>query len=166
MVNEIKGGSKGESADYLLYETGDKKDCIQYVPVVSKFKLSKQSKRNKTGKEEEVVTSRPSCSHIVIAGRAYSRDEEREIMKHFNEHGSKSYGVSSSFVPFEGRDDIQDADRRVADLLKSMFTSYLPKEKPVVKEQSAESDDGAGLPDNDSDEEEEAKSVDSVDSIF
>ena len=51
MVNEIKGGSKGESADYLLYETGDKKDCIQYVPVVSKFKLSKQSKRNKTGKE-------------------------------------------------------------------------------------------------------------------
>lgn len=22
--NEIKGGSKGESADYLLYETGDK----------------------------------------------------------------------------------------------------------------------------------------------
>lgn len=41
-----------------------------------------------------------------MAGRAYSRDEEKVIEKSFAEHGSKSYGVSSSFVPFEGRDDI------------------------------------------------------------
>ena len=41
--SEIKGGSKGESADYLLYDAGNDA-CLQYIPVVTKFKLAKRRK--------------------------------------------------------------------------------------------------------------------------
>lgn len=123
--NEIKGGTKGESADYLLYDvTGDQ---IQYVPVVNKFKLYK---RRKTSLVDDGMPARSdTASHIVMAGRAYSRDEEKQITDTFTRHGGSSYRGSSTFVPFEGRDDIQDADRRVADLLKGMFTHHLPRVK-------------------------------------
>ena len=35
--NEMKGGTKGESADYLLHDAGGSQ--MQYVPVINKFKL-------------------------------------------------------------------------------------------------------------------------------
>ena len=39
---EMKGGSKGENADYLLYDTGN--DVLQLVPITSKLKLNKKRK--------------------------------------------------------------------------------------------------------------------------
>ena len=43
LYNETRGGTKGEPADYLLYDTGSN-DCLQYVPIVTKFKLFKKRK--------------------------------------------------------------------------------------------------------------------------
>ena len=50
-------------------------------------------------------------------------------------------------MPFEGAEDIKDADRRVADLLKEMFSQHLPRveieeQEPLKDEQS---DDGQDL---------------------
>ena len=44
-LSEIKGGSKGETADYLLYDTG-RGDTLQFVPVTSKIRLHKKRKAN------------------------------------------------------------------------------------------------------------------------
>ena len=101
--NEIKGGSKGESADYLLYDVGGSAQ-IQYVPVVNKFKLYKRRKINLA--DENAIVGSETASHIVLAGRAYNRDEEKQIADKFSKHGNSTYRASASFVPFEGRDDI------------------------------------------------------------
>lgn len=116
---ESKGGSKGEQADYLLYDNGE---SLQFVPVTSKIKLNK--KRHAQAVEDAV---RQETSHIVLAARAYSREEERQISQTLAKNGSVEYGVDSSMVPFEGRNDIQLADKRVADMLKEMFRQHLPK---------------------------------------
>jgi len=105
------------------------------VPVVTKFKLFKKRKAavvatNNTQEnnvQEAPPTNRPDISHIVLAGRAYSRDEEKQILNTFGRHSSTDYRVNPSFVPFESKEDVQDADRRVADLLKEIFSLHLPK---------------------------------------
>ena len=99
--NEVRGGSKGESADYLLYQTGND-SCIQYVPVVSKFKLLKRRKTSLADEEK----GKPETSHIVMAGRAYSKDEEKQIGALFAKYGTTNYKVSPDFLPFEGKSDL------------------------------------------------------------
>ena len=44
-LTEIKGGSKGETADYLLYDTGNN-NSLQFVPITSKMRLHKKRKVN------------------------------------------------------------------------------------------------------------------------
>ena len=48
------------------------------------------------------------------------------------------YQVASDMVPFEGKDDVKLADRRVAELLKEIFRPYLPK---VEYQQDADDDE-------------------------
>ena len=62
-----------------------------------------------------------------MAGRAFSRDEEKQIQDQFTRNGTNTYKVSSNFVPFEGKADLQDADRFVSDLLKDIFQRHLPR---------------------------------------
>jgi len=93
--NEIKGGSKGESADYLLFDTGSG-TTLQYVPVQSKIKLFKKRKVT----VEEAAPSRPDITHIIVAGRAYSKDEEKQIGASFARNGCTSYKVNPTLVPF------------------------------------------------------------------
>ena len=50
--------------------------------------------------------------------------------------------VTSSMTPFEGKEDVQVADRRVADLLKEMFRHHLPKVEEL-DEGDAEMHEGA-----------------------
>ena len=71
-----------------------------------------------------------------MASRGYSRDEERNIEKMFARDGMKGWSVDASMVPFEGKNDIRDADRRVADILKELFRHHLPKPE-VVDEDDA-----------------------------
>lgn len=50
--------------------------------------------------------------------------------------------MTSSMTPFEGKEDVQVADRRVADLLKEMFRHHLPKVEEL-DEGDAEMHEGA-----------------------
>ena len=84
---ELRGGTKGESADYLLYDNGSG-DQLQYLPVTSKIKLLKRRKTSLHNENEAVYHQRdqggPSksdtqVSYIVMAGRALSRPESDQV---------------------------------------------------------------------------------------
>ena len=76
--NEIRGGMKGEPADYLLYDTG-RGDALQFLPITSRVKLNKKRKMSAAFDEAggAVPANRPDITHIVMAARAYSKDEEK-----------------------------------------------------------------------------------------
>ena len=42
-MTETMGGSKGEQADYLLYDTGEG-NTLQFLPITSKIRLNKTRK--------------------------------------------------------------------------------------------------------------------------
>ncbi len=48
-------------------------------------------------------------------------------MNTFTRNSTSDYRLHPSIVPFESKEDVQDADRRVADLLKEIFSLHLPK---------------------------------------
>lgn len=120
---EMKGGSKGEAADYLLYDTGSK---LQFVPITSRIKLNKTRKTNVNAGEAEQQTKN-EISHIVMASRAYSTDETRELGRMFLAQGDNQYKMLGSIAAFKSKDDVQETDRKVADVLKEMFRHHLPK---------------------------------------
>ena len=78
-----------------------------------------------------MTQAKPDVTHIVMASRGYSRDEERNIEKMFARDGMKGWSVDASMVQFEGKADIRDADRRVAEKLKELFSHHLPKPEVV-----------------------------------
>ena len=93
-----------------------------------------------SGYQLAMATShRPDISHIVLASRAYSKDEEKQINRMFARLSSgqtvngivggdivTKYEVAADMTPFEGKDDVSLADRRSADLLKEIFRQHLP----------------------------------------
>jgi len=81
----------------------------------------------------------------VMAARAYSKDEEKQFNDLFGRYGTQRYRVAQSMTPFEGRDDLKDADRRVADLLKEMFRHHMPK----LPEPTSMDEDGDDFNDKD-----------------
>ena len=72
------------------------------MPVVSKFKLLKRRKTSLADEEK----GKPETSHIVMAGRAYSKDEEKQIGDLFGKYGTTNYKVNPNFLPFEGKADL------------------------------------------------------------
>ncbi len=48
-------------------------------------------------------------------------------MNTFARNSTSDYRLHPSIVPFESKEDVQDADRRVADILKEIFSLHLPK---------------------------------------
>ena len=74
--NEITGGMKGEPADYLLYDTG-RGDSLSFLPITSRVKLNKKRKMSAAFDEAGGAATRPDITHIVMAARAYSKDEEK-----------------------------------------------------------------------------------------
>ena len=83
------------------------------------------------------TTAGSVVSHIVLASRAYSRDEEKKMSQAFARLASgqtakddkvlSKYRVAESMVPFEGRDDVKRADKVVSEKLKEIFKPHLPK---------------------------------------
>ena len=70
---------KGETADYLLYDPGTG-NTMQYVPITSKLKLNKKRKASAVGGDDQMpAKSKSDISHIVMASRAYSKDESKVI---------------------------------------------------------------------------------------
>ena len=122
--HEIKGGAKGEIADYLLYDNGGG-NTLQFVPVTSKIKLNKRRKYSAVYENEPV--NRNENSYIVLAARAYSKDEQDQFNKLLHSYGNKKYRVSDKITPFASKDELTRADKGVADLLKEMFRHHLPK---------------------------------------
>ena len=77
------------------------------------------------------------ASHIVIAARAYSKGEEKQINESFTKQGHANYRVSPSMALF---DSVKEADLDACELLKEMFADHLPKmpePEPVVDEEMA-----------------------------
>ena len=105
--SELKGGSKGEAADYLLYDTGSK---MQLVPITSRIKLNKTRKTNAVA-QNETEQAKDEISHIVMASRVYSIDEAKKLNSAFTEYGDMKYKISKSAVPFSSKDIVQVADR-------------------------------------------------------
>ena len=86
------------------------------------------------------AATRPDITHIVMAARAYSKDEEKQINNMFAKAGNASYRVTTpSMTPFEGKDDIKNADIRVAEHLKDLFKYDLPEPE---KEEDVDSEGG------------------------
>jgi len=153
--NEMKGGAKGETADYILYDTGSG-NALQFLPIVSKLKLNKKRKviNHQELDQATIAAIKPEISHIVMASRAYSKDEAKSLHKMFSAQGDQLYRVASSMAPFEGKDDVKNADRSVADVLKEMFRHYLPKvevdevDAEMAGQEDEDDDDLYGLDDS------------------
>lgn len=162
---ESIGGTKGEEADYVLYESANGASLC-YAPIVSKLKLNKKRKATAVQSQpddQQAAAARPDVSHIVLAGRGYSRDEERALNAQLARHGTKDLKVSSRLVAFADKEDLKGADLRATDILKEMFKQHLPKQEAPA-DLFEESDEEMGADANPSrkrkaavdDEEEEA----------
>ena len=102
------------------------------------------------------VATAAAVSHIVLASRAYSRDEERKMNQTFARLASSGgsggsaesgtaapvskYRVAHSMVPFGGRDEVKRADKVVAEKLKEIFQPYLPKYEEIDEPQMMDFD--------------------------
>ena len=105
--SQVKGGSKGEKADYILYATSDARE-LRFAPIVSKIKLNKKRKAQALNDDGEVPTrkSNSQVENIVISSRGYSRDEALDIKKQLNEVGNTNYKIAANIVAFESRDEV------------------------------------------------------------
>ena len=84
-----------------------------------------------------------TVTHIVLASRAYSKEEGKGMHAVLNEKGSMTYRLAGSCVAFDNKDDVTQMERRVADLLKETFKHRLPK--PPVEDDPMDGDDYFGL---------------------
>ena len=124
------------------------------MPVYNKLKLIKKRKVSAVVPDDHPSSSaaaaagmmnqtKPDITHIVMASRGYSKDEERQLGKMFGRAGMRGYSLEPSIVPFEGKEDVLDADKRVADILKELFRHHLPKPAPPSDFEAEEDhDDG------------------------
>jgi preprotein translocase subunit SecD len=114
--SHIEGGTKGEKADYILVATGDNE--IRYVPVTNKFKLNKKRRAKKEdanlgylhddNDEPQVFVPKKQVftnqvQNIVIAPRAYSKDDVRQINSNLSLVGNKAHALSKDFVVFDSK---------------------------------------------------------------
>ena len=59
--------------------------------------------------------------NIVIAPRAYSKDDARQINSNFSLVGNKAQTLSKNFIVFDSKQEVVDSEKKVAAELKSLF---------------------------------------------
>lgn len=75
----------------------------------------------------------------MIAPRAYSREEEKNVTNSIKVNGNRSIKLASDAIKFESKESVTTVEREAAPQLKSLFKVELPP----PKEESHHSDDGS-----------------------
>lgn len=125
---EVKGGMKGEKADFMLVRCGDH---FRYMPVVSKVKLNKKrvAQVNVTGEDgQHEVNMEHQDRFVYVAPRTFTSDEQKQIQ-------------SASIGPVSFKDaavDLKVAEKALETHLHSMFEVVDEVKKDQDEEMVAE----------------------------
>lgn len=122
--SQVKGGSKGEKADYILYGTADARE-LRFAPIVSKIKLNKKRKALVADPDEAYISKNSQPENIVITSRGYSKDEAMTIKKQLENIGNTNYKIAANIVAFENKDGIVQTEKGIASSLKEVFKEHL-----------------------------------------